>query len=91
MRQLRLGSYSIEATVAGTPSLLRRKSIDPVAALVTAAAVAGGLATVVVATAGRVLGGQQRLLGPVVVTGRRSPSWSGTGDRGWSACACGWP
>ena len=37
MRADRFGSYSIAATLAGTPSLRRLKSIDPVAALVAAA------------------------------------------------------
>ena len=50
MRALRLGSYSMCATFAGTPSLFRRKSIDAVALLVAAALVAGRDATVHVAT-----------------------------------------
>ena len=40
MRAERFGSYSIAATVAGTPSLSRLKSIDAVAPLVAAAAMA---------------------------------------------------
>ena len=63
MRQLRFGSYSIAATLAGTPSLVRLKSIIAVLPLVAAAAVAGGLAAVGVAAAGLRLGAEQRLLG----------------------------
>ena len=62
MRALRLGSYSIAATVAGTPSLVRLKSMTPVLLLVAAAAVAGRLAAVGVAAAGARLGGEQALL-----------------------------
>jgi hypothetical protein len=56
MRQVRLGSYSMAATLAGTPSLLRLEVDDAVLLLVTAAAVAGGLAPVVVAATGVGLG-----------------------------------
>ena len=59
MRALRFGSYSMAATVAGTPSLFRLKSTMPVLLLVAAALVAGGLAAVGVAAAGAGLGRQQ--------------------------------
>ena len=52
MRALRLGSYSMAATLAGTPSLFRLKSMMPVLLLVAATAVAGRLAAVAVAPAG---------------------------------------
>ena len=57
MRHVRLGSYSMAATLAVTPSLTRLKSIDAVALLVAAAAVTGGLASVDVAATGLRLGG----------------------------------
>ena len=52
MRQLRFGSYSIAATLAGTPSLFAPEVDDAVLLLVAAAAVAGGLAAVGVAATG---------------------------------------
>ena len=51
MRAERFGSYSIAATFAGTPSFVRLKSIDAVAALVAAALVARRDPAVVVAAA----------------------------------------
>ena len=52
MRALRLGSYSIAATLAGTPSLFAPEVDDAVLLLVTTAAVPRGHAPVRVATAG---------------------------------------
>jgi hypothetical protein len=51
MRELRFGSYSIAATLAGTPNLSRLKSIDAVRPLVPAAAKADGDGPGVVAAA----------------------------------------
>ena len=51
MRAERFGSYSIAATFAGTPSLIRLKSMIAVAPLVAAALVARRDAPVVVAAA----------------------------------------
>ena len=63
MRALRFGSYSMAATLAGTPSLSRRKSIDAVLLLVAAAAVPRGHAAVGVAAAGAAASGaSERLL-----------------------------
>ena len=63
MRAERFGSYSISRTVAGTPNLLRRKSMMRYMPLVAAAATAHGDMPVIVAATRLLERLQQRLLG----------------------------
>ena len=77
MRAERLGSYSIVATLAGTPSLLRLKSMTTVLTLHAAALMAGGDATAVVAASLLAQRLEQRLLGlsAVVISAKSETVW----------------